>query len=52
MPKRFKKMKRPITDLIKIDTSLATPVYKQIVQSIYKNIDNGILIKDDCFTIG
>lgn len=40
-------MKRPITDLIKIDTSLATPVYKQIVQSIYKNIDNGTLIKDD-----
>ena len=40
-------MKKPITDLIKIDTSLATPVYKQIVQSIYKNIDNGTLIKDD-----
>jgi DNA-binding transcriptional regulator YhcF (GntR family) len=40
-------MKKPITDLIKIDTSLATPVYKQIVQSIYKNIDNGVLLKDD-----
>lgn len=40
-------MKKPITDLIKIDPSLATPVYKQIVQSIYKNIDNGVLEKDD-----
>ena len=40
-------MKKPITDLIKIDTSLATPVYKQIVQSIYKNIDNGVLVKYD-----
>jgi len=40
-------MKKPITDLIKIDTTLAIPVYKQIVQSIYKNIDNGTLAKDD-----
>ena len=38
---------RPITDLIQIDTSLTTPVYKQIVQSIYRNIDKGILNKDD-----
>ena len=40
-------MKKPITDLIKIDTTLPIPVYKQIVQSIYKNIDNGTLAKDD-----
>ncbi len=40
-------MKKPITDLIKIDTSLATPVYKQIIESIYRNIDNGVLAKDD-----
>jgi len=40
-------MKKPITELIQIDSSLATPVYKQIVQSIYRNIDNGVLVKDD-----
>lgn len=40
-------MKKTITDIIKIDASLATPVYKQIVQSIYRNIDNGVLVKDD-----
>ncbi|MBS1603685.1 MAG: GntR family transcriptional regulator [Bacteroidetes bacterium] len=34
-------------DLIQIDPSLTTPVYKQIVQSISRNIDNGILNKDD-----
>ncbi len=39
--------KKPITELIQIDTALATPVYKQIVQSIYRNIDNGVLVKDD-----
>ena len=40
-------MKKSINDLIQIDTSLAIPVYKQIVQSISRNIDNGVLIKDD-----
>ena len=40
-------IKKPITELIQIDTSLAIPVYKQIVQSIYRNIDNGVLVKDD-----
>ncbi len=40
-------MKKTITELIQIDPSLATPVYKQIVQSIYRNIDNGVLVKDD-----
>jgi len=40
-------MKKTIAELIQIDTSLATPVYKQIVQSIYRNIDNGVLTKDD-----
>lgn len=40
-------MKKSISELIQIDPSLATPVYKQIVQSIYRNIDNGVLTKDD-----
>ena len=40
-------MKKSLTELIQIDPSLATPVYKQIVQSIYRNIDNGVLVKDD-----
>ena len=40
-------MKTSIKDLIQIDTSITTPVYKQIVQSIYRNIDNGVLVKDD-----
>ncbi len=40
-------MKKTITELIQIDPSLATPVYKQIVQSIYRNIDNGVLVKND-----
>jgi len=38
---------KSLTDLIQIDTSLTTPVYKQIVQSISRNIDAGILGKDD-----
>lgn len=38
---------KSLTDLIQIDTSLTTPVYKQIVQSISRNIDAGILVKDD-----
>jgi len=38
---------KTVTDLIQIDPSLTTPVYKQIVQSISRNIDNGILNKDD-----
>ncbi|GAO43362.1 GntR family transcriptional regulator [Flavihumibacter petaseus] len=36
-----------IADIILIDTTLTTPVYKQIVQSIHRNIDNGSLGKDD-----
>jgi len=40
-------MKKKITDIIKIDSSLATPVYKQIVQSIHDNINSGVLVKDD-----
>ena len=40
-------MKRPLIELDKIDTSLAMPVYKQIVQLIHRNIDKGILTKDD-----
>jgi len=40
-------MKKSLTDLIQIDPSLSTPVYKQIVQSIHRNIDNGTLVKDD-----
>lgn len=38
---------KKITDLIQIDVSLTIPVYKQIVQSIHRNIDRGILTKDD-----
>lgn len=38
---------KTVTDLIQIDPSLTTPVYKQIVQSISRNIDNGVLNKDD-----
>jgi len=40
-------MKKTITDLIQIDNSLVTPVYKQIVQSIRRNIEDGILGKGD-----
>src|SRR6476661_3682262 len=40
-------MKKSITELIQIDTALAIPVYKQIVQSICRNIENGVLTKDD-----
>lgn len=39
--------RKSIKDLIQIDTSLTTPVYKQIVYSISRNIDRGILSKDD-----
>lgn len=38
---------KELTNIIEIDTSISMPVYKQIVQSIYKNIDSGILKKDD-----
>ena len=38
---------RKLNELITIDTTLTTPVYKQIVQSIHRNIDSGILVKDD-----
>src|SRR5690242_3880811 len=40
-------MKKTITQLIQIDTNSATPVYKQIVQCIHRNIDAGVLVKDD-----
>lgn len=40
-------MKKKVTDLITIDPSLVIPVYKQIVQSIYRNIENGMLVKND-----
>jgi DNA-binding transcriptional regulator YhcF (GntR family) len=39
--------KKPAISLIELDPSLAMPVYKQIVQSIYRNIENGVLTKDD-----
>lgn len=39
-------MKRDINEIIQIDSSLATPIYKQIVQSIYRSIDSGTLTKD------
>ena len=40
-------MKKRLTELITIDPSLTIPVYKQIVQSIYRNIDNGVLNQND-----
>jgi DNA-binding transcriptional regulator YhcF (GntR family) len=40
-------MKKSLKDLITIDPSLSIPVYKQIVQSIYRNIDNGVLAQND-----
>jgi DNA-binding transcriptional regulator YhcF (GntR family) len=40
-------MKKSVTKLIQINSALVTPVYKQIIQSIYRNIDNGTLEKDD-----
>ena len=45
--KRQRMKAKAVTDLIQIDPSLTTPVYKQIVQSISRNIDNGVLCKDD-----
>jgi DNA-binding transcriptional regulator YhcF (GntR family) len=40
-------MKKPVTELIRIDPTLATPIYKQIVQSICRNIEDGVLVRDD-----
>lgn len=40
-------MKKQLADLITIDSSLVTPIYKQIVQSICKHIDNGTLTQND-----
>jgi DNA-binding transcriptional regulator YhcF (GntR family) len=39
--------KRETIDLINIDTSISIPIYKQIVQSIHKNIEQGVLLKND-----
>src|ERR1700710_496970 len=38
---------KQLTSIIELDPSLAVPVYKQIVQSIYRNIEIGVLTKDD-----
>lgn len=40
-------MKKRITDIISIDSSLAIPVYKQIVQSIHRSIEQGVLSQND-----
>ena len=40
-------MRNNLAELITVDTSLTMPVYKQIVQSIYRNIDNGVLVQND-----
>ncbi|NCD72524.1 GntR family transcriptional regulator [Mucilaginibacter agri] len=40
-------MKTDVDEIIQIDASLAIPIYKQIVQSIYRSIDSGTLTKDD-----
>ena len=39
-------MSSSVTDIIQIDTQLVTPVYKQIVQSICRSIEAGVLKKD------
>jgi len=38
---------KSVSDIIRIDPGLTTPVYRQIVESIARNIDNGVLNKDD-----
>ncbi|TKK69761.1 GntR family transcriptional regulator [Ilyomonas limi] len=40
-------MNKAVSDIIQIDSSLVTPVYKQIVQSIIRNIESGALTRDD-----
>ena len=40
-------MKKILPDLITIDSSLAIPIYKQIVECIFKAIENGLLIQND-----
>jgi DNA-binding transcriptional regulator YhcF (GntR family) len=40
-------MKKNLSDLIAIDTSLAVPIYKQIIHCIIKGIDNGHLNQND-----
>lgn len=42
-----KKGSKELLDVIEIDTSISTPVYKQIVHSIYRNIEQGVLQLDD-----
>lgn len=41
------KKTKSLASLIQIDASLTTPVYKQIVQSIQRNIEEGVLMKND-----
>ena len=40
-------MSKAVSNIIQIDPTLAVPVYKQIVQSIVRNIESGTLSKDD-----
>ena len=40
-------MNRKVTDIIRVDTKLSTPIYKQIVQSVCLNIENGLLAIND-----
>lgn len=40
-------MNKAVSDIIQIDPALAVPVYKQIVQSVIRNIEKGVLAKDD-----
>jgi len=40
-------MKKDLLDLITVDDSLAVPVYKQIVQSIIKGINDGLILQND-----
>ena len=42
-------MSKAVSNIIQIDPTLAVPVYKQIVQSIVRNIESGTLSKDDLY---
>ena len=40
-------MKKKITDIIRVDSSLSTPIYRQIVQSVCEGIEKGRLHRND-----
>ena len=40
-------MKKKLTDIIRVDSSLSTPIYRQIVQSVCDGIEKGRLSRND-----